>query len=657
MTDVLLGIDTGGTYTDGVLLDYQTRSVLKKIKTLTTKDNLLTCILNALDSLLPEDPGNIQLVSISTTLATNAIAEGKRKPVALFLLGYDESLIKNFNFESHFGTPQFFFIEGGHNLEGKPQAQLDVKGLLEAAKNVRNNVDAVAISGYFSPLNTAHEELAARAVDENIHLPYVLGTQLSNKLNSIQRATTATLNASLLSPLNAFIQSIDEALRIRNIQAPLMIMHSDGSLMDAEKVKSYPIETVHSGPAASAVGARFLAKVDKALVIDIGGTTTDIAVIDKGRVTINETGTRVGEYNTAVRAADIRSIGLGGDSMLALGLEDQIQIGPERVTPLSYLAHKYSHVQPYLQNVSRQFKKNLGSPNNLEFWYLLREPKRFIENENARRVIKLLQESPLPLPLILDKLELFHQMQFDGQGLIREEIVGRAALTPTDLFHITGEYAPWNQVAAELAAAIFTRLIDFSVDDLIKTVKEKMAETITEEIVTFLTRQPLERFPSYVPLQNLGAWLFEENLTQKSPYLGSQIKLKMPLIGIGAPAGLLLPRVAEMLHTDLILPEHYEVANAIGAVVGGVIETKEAWVYPKLRNTFPVGYIVQTEKVRKVFHNMEEAVAFAKDLLKEETSESVQQSGAEVNDFEIFTFPEGAESCRIRVTAIGVPKI
>lgn len=184
-----------------------------------------------------------------------------------------------------------------------------------------------------------------------------------------------------------------------------------------------------------------------------------------------------------------------------------------------------------------------------------------------------------------------------------------------------------------------------------------MAETITEEIVTFLTRQPLERFPSYVPLQNLGAWLFEENLTQKSPYLGSQIKLKMPLIGIGAPAGLLLPRVAEMLHTDLILPEHYEVANAIGAVVGGVIETKEAWVYPKLRNTFPVGYIVQTEKVRKVFHNMEEAVAFAKDLLKEETSESVQQSGAEVNDFEIFTFPEGAESCRIRVTAIGVPKI
>jgi N-methylhydantoinase A/oxoprolinase/acetone carboxylase beta subunit len=248
-------------------------------------------------------------------------------------------------------------------------------------------------------------------------------------------------------------------------------------------------------------------------------------------------------------------------------------------------------------------------------------------------------------------------MQFDGQGLIREEIIGRAALTPTDLFHITGEYAPWNKDAAELAAEIFTRLIGLSIDDLIKTVKEKMAETITEEIVAFITRQPLERYPSYVPLNNLGAWLFEENLTHKSPYLGSQIKLKMPVIGIGAPAGLLLPPVAEMLHTDLILPEHYEVANAIGAVVGGVIVTKEAWVYPKLRNKFPVGFIVQSEKERKVFQKMDEAIAFANDVLKEVTSEAVRQSGAEVNDYEVVTIPEGAESCRIRVTAIGVPKI
>jgi N-methylhydantoinase A/oxoprolinase/acetone carboxylase beta subunit len=657
MPDVLLGIDTGGTYTDGVIMDFQSRKILKKTKTLTTKNDLTVCILNAIDALLPENPADIQLVSISTTLATNAVVEGKRKPVALFLLGYDQSLVKNFQFESQFATSHFFFIEGGHDLEGNPQKPLDIERLQESARSVEALIDAAAISGYFSPLNTAHEELAAETLGKILDKPFVLGSQLSSRLNSIKRATTAALNASLLSTLNEFVQSIENALQLRGIHASLMIMHSDGSLMNAEKAKPFPIETVHSGPAASAVGAHFLAGVDKALVVDIGGTTTDIAIIDHGRVNVNEDGTKVGDFNTAVRAADVRSFGLGGDSMIWLDLEDQIQIGPQRCVPLSYLAHEHPKVRDYLESLTRQYKKDRASVGNLEFWFLIQEPKRLLPNDRARQVIDLLREAPLSLPHLLEKVGLFHQMQFDGQSLIREEIVGRAALTPTDLFHLTGEFAPWDATAADLAASLFTRNISIDRNELVDVTKEIIAEKVVEEVVSFITRQSMDRYPSYVPKNSLGAWLFEENIHRDDPYLGSQIRLKMPVIGIGAPARLLLPRVAELLHTDLILPEHHEVANAIGAVVGSMVFTKEAWIYPKLRNMFPVGVYVQTENDRKVFRTMKEAASYAEGLLEVQARKSAREVGAKVVEVDVTTIPEGAESFRIRVTAIGVPEL
>jgi N-methylhydantoinase A/oxoprolinase/acetone carboxylase beta subunit len=254
-------------------------------------------------------------------------------------------------------------------------------------------------------------------------------------------------------------------------------------------------------------------------------------------------------------------------------------------------------------------------------------------------------------------MDLLHPMQLDGQKLVKEEILGRSALTPTDLFHLTGEFSPWDQSAAQTAAGILGKLIDLPVETMIRSVRTIMAEKIVEEVVKFITNQALERYPAYVPLQNLGAWLFEENIDQSHPYLGSQIRLKMPIIGIGAPAGLLLPRVADLLHTELILPQHYEVANAIGAVVGSVIVTKEAWIYPKLRNMYPVGFIVQTNEERKVFPTSDQAITYAENLLLEQADASIHQAGARVGETEVVRLPEGAESYRIRVTAIGNPLI
>lgn len=655
MTDLVLGIDTGGTYTDGVLLEYQSRQVVATTKTLTTRHDLTECILTALDDLLPDDREQIRLVAISTTLATNAIAEGKGRPVGLFLLGYDPDLVKKFNMEHDFATGNYHYVAGGHTLHGEEQTPLDVDTILEHATALQDDVEAFAVSGYFSPFNNEHEERAFAAINDATGRPVVLGHQLASKLNSVQRATTATLNASLLSILQDFILAMRNSLDERNITAPLMVVRGDGALMSSDIGEKRPVETVHSGPAASAIGGRFLAERDNALVIDIGGTTTDIAVVDGGQVNILEEGTSVGDYQTAVRAAHIRSIGLGGDSMVTFNIEDRLTIGPARVTPLAYLANTNGYVAEKINNLMRHGSKR--GLDHLEFWYLQREPGRMITNDRARKVLAMLEKHPMALPDILEQMELFHPLQFGGQSLIKEEIIGRAALTPTDLLHVTGQFAPWNQEAAQTAAALIARLKGWSVQKLIDEVMTTIAERITAEVIAFISGQTLERVPDYVHPDDLGLWLFEESLYQEHPYLGSDIFLKIPIIGIGAPAEIFLPPVAEMLNTELITPPHYQVANAVGAVAGSVMIYEEAWVFPQTRGKFVIGYYVQTSDERASFSKMEQALAFAKEITREKALAQAQAAGAVKAHVEIEQIADGAESYRIRAKAIGNPEL
>src|SRR5690606_7534521 len=150
---------------------------------------------------------------------------------------------------------------------------------LDTVNRVKGQVDAIAISSYFSPLNPEHENRAYEAVRRVTDLPIVLGNQLSTRLGSVERATTAALNASLLAVLQQFIIAVQRAMERRHIDAPLMVVRGDGTLMSAEFAARTPVETIHSGPAASAIGARFLTRLDDALVVDVGGTTTDFALV------------------------------------------------------------------------------------------------------------------------------------------------------------------------------------------------------------------------------------------------------------------------------------------------------------------------------------------------------------------------------------------
>jgi N-methylhydantoinase A/oxoprolinase/acetone carboxylase beta subunit len=603
------------------------------------------------------------MVSISTTLATNAIAEGKGKRVALFLVGYDPDLITTFKMGSHFSTPNYFFFQGGHDLYGREKAELDLPGILAQVSEIKDTVDAIAVSSYFSPLNPEHENRAYKAISSVCDLPVVLGHTLSTRLGSVERATTAALNASLLAVLQDFVIAVRRAMERRQIDAPLMVVRGDGTLMSDEFAARTPVETIHSGPAASAIGGRFLSHLDEALIVDVGGTTTDIALIEGGQVTVSEDGATVSDYKTSVKAANLLSIALGGDSHITLGPDKEIVIGPERVTPLAYLAWKHPHVAKQLSALLLRTWSQ-ATPDWLEYWFLLREPQEsLLRVPRHRQLVNLLREGPLPVPEILQRLDVLHVGQISVQELLRQEVVGKAGLTSTDLMHFEGRYDVWDAYASEHAWKVFCQFQFRDPDRVRDQVWSQSSEIIVHAIVTFLSERPLQLTDRQHSLQgtdnDMGRWFFYNSLYRGHPHLETSLRLRQPIIGIGAPAGIFLPDVAKALHTELILPEHHQVANAVGAISGSVMVEEELLIYPQLsRSGLEVfGYYVQASDGRHEFEELDDALAHARALSQERALGAALRSGADNPQVTVEELTDGLDTYRIRAKAIGNPRL
>ncbi len=662
---LVLGIDTGGTYTDGVLLEYYSRKVLATHKSLTTKRDFSIGIERVIEGIHIEDPAAIKMVSISTTLATNAIAEGKGKRVALFLIGYDPELIASFKMGERFATPNYFFFKGGHDLYGREKEPLDLPSILAQVNQVKNHVDAIAVSSYFSPLNPEHENRAYKAISSVCDLPIVLGHQLSTRLGSVERATTAALNASLLAVLQDFVIAVRRAMERRDIHAPLMVVRGDGTLMSDEFAARTPVETIHSGPAASAIGGRFLSGLNEALVVDVGGTTTDLALIVDGQVTVSAEGATVSGYKTAVQAANLLSIGLGGDSHIHLSREKHVTIGPERVAPLAYLAHQHPSVAQRLRALARR-QWTQATPDWLEYWYLLREPppphaggKEGGSQEH--KLLEFLADGPKPVPEIVQHLGVLHVGQIGARELLRQEIIGKAGLTPTDLLHVEGRYAPWDGEAAALALRVFAQHLFQEPDALREQVWRQINELIVHAIVTFLTGKQLPNPDGreHSQADDVGRWFFYNSLYSTHPQLETRFRLRYPIIGIGAPAGFFLRDVAQALHTELLLPEHHPVANALGAIAGTVMVVEEILVYPRLSSSGleMLGYYVQTSDERVEFQEADDALTHARALSQERALGAALRSGADNPQVVVEQLTDGLDTYRVRAKAMGNPRL
>ncbi len=598
-----LGLDTGGTYTDAVLLA-DGRRVIASAKALTTPWDLAIGISQAIRAVLDilsnradeassaDQAGgagvaqgagraDVSLVSVSTTLATNAVVENRFSPVCTLVIGFDEAMVERSGLKRH-RDGVVAHIPGGHVATGEESEPLDEAAVERAVSEHGARVEAFAVAANFSVRNPSHELRARRIIRALSPKPVTCAHELSSKLDAPRRALTATLNARLTPQISHLIEALARVLAEESIDAPLMIVKGDGSLMKAEVALEYPVETILSGPAASVVGAGFLTGLEDFVVSDMGGTTTDIAVVAGGRPLIRAEGALVGAWRTMVEAVDVRTSGLGGDSEVHFDRQHRLRVGPRKAMPLSLLAQRFPATLAQLRSIAE-----LERLPDHAAQFAFRNPDRAaLEHLPAleRRVWAALDPEPRHVSSVVRNasgLEALRRLADAGLATI-------AAFTPSDAMHVLERQQGWSREAAECGARILAteerNARAASAAASARAICERTYEHVVRETGRVLLAAALSADPGIEA--RLGHWgvlgdrLIEEVVAGQpfSTLLHATLALARPLIAIGAPVGAYYPEVARRLGAPLSIPEHAAVCNAVGAVAGVVSQTVEILV-------------------------------------------------------------------------------
>ncbi|NLU50001.1 MAG: hydantoinase/oxoprolinase family protein [Syntrophomonadaceae bacterium] len=323
---MLVGIDVGGTFTDGVLL--AGGEIVSSAKHPTDEARLQETILAVLDELIKGvEAASIERVVLSTTLVTNLLATGRGEETALLLIPGP-----GLNLHRMELVPNTYIVDGAIDFRGRMTKPLNNAEVEEAGEKIAaQGIRKVAVVGKFSQRNNRHE-LQAGEILKKKHPGFdiVLGHQVSGQLNFLRRAVTTYYTAMTQDRWQRFAREVEKAITERGVDAPVEILKADGGTMLLPVSERYPCETVFSGPAASAMGA-FALTMDQqtSVIVDIGGTTSDLAFILEGKPLYASKGAVIGGKYTHVRSFAVRSIALGGDSTVRWNGE-KVTVGPDR---------------------------------------------------------------------------------------------------------------------------------------------------------------------------------------------------------------------------------------------------------------------------------------------------------------------------------------
>ena len=626
---ISLGIDTGGTYTDAVLIKDDT-DILAKAKALTTRQDLAIGVGAAVRMVLSEasiDASVISLASLSTTLATNALVEGQGGRVALIYVGFSASDLKAHGLLDALKGDPVCVLEGGHLHDGLEASQLDERPLIAFLQKHKDDVSSFAVAAQFATRNPAHENRTIDLVRQITAKPVSASHQLSAKLGGPKRALTALLNARLVGMIDALIGRAETVLREIGISAPMMVVRGDGALMSSGQARDRPIETILSGPAASIVGARWLTGITHALVSDIGGTTTDVAILKDGRPVIDPDGARVGPYRTMVEAVAMRTTGLGGDSevhFVSEGLSGGVTLGPRRLVPVALMAAE----APDIIMPALEAQRRTTTPGEFD--------GRFVRAVRGINIDGLMPRDVAFLERIGDQVHLLGSIlrtrmeQSALKRLVERGLVQVAGVTPSDAAHVLGYSDVWNSDAARMALQLFGRRRTGAGEVLARD-PEKMAQIIVDQLTHQTGISLLQAALAEERLdENLASHvLMQIGLGNHSGILRINTGLNIPVVGLGASAQSYYPAVGKCMGCEMILPLDGGVANAIGAVVGRIIMRRSGTITTPSEGR----YRVHLESGPEDF--IEKVVAFQRleDGLRAAATKAALVAGA--NDIEV----------------------
>lgn len=634
-----LGIDAGGTYTDAVLLNSDDGRVLQANKALTTYPDLIFGIRKALDGLDQKLISDVRLVCVSTTLATNTILENTGYPVGLILIG-------KAGIPTDRKIEYIIQIRGGHNSAGNEVEPLDIQPVEEFILKLKNKVSAFAVSSYFSVRNPEHELQVKESVMQLTGLPVVCGHELSQDLGVYERGVTAYLNAQLIPLTDQFMQAVTSEIKKRNIEAKLMMLKCDGSMVSIEEALKKPIQSIFSGPAASLLGASHLSGFETCAVVDVGGTSTDVSVMHEGLPEISDSGAVVGKWQTKVKALRMETSAIGGDSHVWI-LNHEIHIGPRRVIPLCLAALKYPEIKEKLtmqQNILRNqigeniqptkfFMKSGKIPDELS-----PEEKDLFDrlSDVPYKVSDIYwNENRMPSPMTMDML-------------IQKRLVRTIGFTPTDALHVLGEYQKWDVEAAHIGSEVLSRFAGMEKMELCSRVKEQVTSNIALNLAAFL-------------LEDVDRKEIKKMISGK---FFAGIKVKMPVVLLGGPVTAYKDGLSKYFDSLIVVPEHADVGNAVGALAAKGIKRLEVIVKASLSkskyNVKPKSYIVFYPGGRKEFSSYAEALHHAEHIGSELVMDYMSLSYLDLSEVKInisrndISVEEGTTPLETRLGFLGI---
>eukprot|EP01037_Dinobryon_pediforme_P006506 gene6506-6575_t len=569
MAQLIIGIDTGGTYTDAALVETQSHQILTKAKAVTTKGDLSVGVSEALSAVFAAQPSlkgeAVAMVCLSTTLATNAIVEGHGSPVGVILVGFDDKMTERAGIAAALPGVKILRCAGGHTYSGVQKEPLDIEAVSNFIAATSPEVEAYAVAAEYSVRNPAHEQTVRDLITQLCGKPVTASSDLAHALDAPRRALTAALNARIISRIVALIGAVQRSMAQFGILAPLMVVKGDGTLASAAKIVARPIETVLSGPAASVIGAKFLSGLEDFVVSDIGGTTTDIAVLEKGWPKLTQQGALVGGHRTLVRTIDMRTFALGGDSEVDFDdVTGKVVLRPSRIVPLSLLGHRYPSVIAELRSI-------LADPEGANY------ASRFAVRPfggNMQTVPQLgakeqsIYDRISDSPLRLD--HMIHGPQ-DMRILLRLVKMGLAQLagfTPSDAAHVLDKQSQWSREAAFLGGLAFTRWRRMASPRAGETECRAFAQEVFDAVIFASGRVLIETLAD-APVKADDPFIMAA-LDGRGKYRGLDIAIRpsVPLVAVGGPGAIYYPELGRRMNCEIVLPPFGDVANAVGAAVG-----------------------------------------------------------------------------------------
>jgi len=637
-----MGIDAGGTYTDAALIRESDGVIVASSKAFTTYPDPIGGIKDVLRLFDPALLKQVTVVSLSTTLSTNTVLEDTGFPVGLIFVG-------DYKLPEALPAQYYCVVSGGHDSNGEEIEPLDIEAVRSFALSIKDKVSAFAVSSLFSMRNADHELLVKREIFELTGQSVVCGHELSQDLGAYERAITAFLNARLIPVTDYFIKSVSMELQNLEMNAVLLMLKCDGSAVGIDEALEKPIEMIFSGPAASLMGASYLSGLGTCAMIDIGGTSTDVAFLENNLPIMDESGARVGGWSTRVKAIRMNTVATGGDSHV-FSIEEPnmtIYLGPHRMIPLCRAAFMYDGFLKKLENTKLPPRKYIS-----EF---ISPAVFFVRTKNVPIELTTLEEIHLDLidsnfPVswsdLFERLDGKMPMSSVLESLVQKRLIQAIGFTPTDALHITGDFNEWDANASLAGAQKIDRLTHKSPTELAFYIKNRVAKNMAAALIEYLVPGILNRD-------------VEKILSGK---YHTQFAVSIPIVLIGASSRVYADELRQLIHGEFLTPAFSEVGNAVGSLVGqGIYRTEVLIKMNKVKEgtTDIVEYLVFHGGERQVFLELSTAVDTAIQIGKDSIFSKMRKSGLKEDQISISysqkdAFMESGSLVEVKYAFIGV---